>query len=205
MQDAFTDHPATERLSAFTLGLIGDVELTAIETHLNGCATCSQLLDSASGPDLLLTSLQEAVQPDEGAPEDAGERWRAVRALVPALRQPIAANGETHSGREGAPEFIQGYHILGEVGRGGMGVVYRADDTALKRPVALKMVLAGSFASAGDLARFRLEAEMAARVRHPNVVQVYESGAYGGRPFLVMEWVEGGSLANRIHPERRRN
>src|SRR5438270_11498681 len=62
----------------------------------------------------------------------------------------------------------------------------------------MKMVLAGEFASPAQERRFRLEAELAARVRHPNIVQVYEIGSYQGRPFLAMEWVEGGSLADRL-------
>ncbi len=87
---------------------------------------------------------------------------------------------------------------MGEVGRGGMGVVYKAWHRGLHRLTALKMVLAGEFASAAQEMRFRLEAELAARVHHPNIVQVYEIGSYEGRPFLALEWVEGGSLATRL-------
>ena len=79
-----------------------------------------------------------------------------------------------------------------------MGVVYKARHRSLNRLVALKMVLAGEFASPIQELRFRLEAELAARVQHPNIVQVYEIGSYEGRPFLALEWVEGGSLANRL-------
>jgi WD40 repeat protein len=76
--------------------------------------------------------------------------------------------------------------------------VYRARHRGLNRLAALKMVLAGEFASPTQELRFRLEAELAARVQHPNIVQVYEIGSYEGRPFLALEWVEGGSLANRL-------
>jgi WD40 repeat protein/serine/threonine protein kinase len=79
-----------------------------------------------------------------------------------------------------------------------MGVVYKARHRGLRRLAAVKMVLAGRFASAAQESRFRLEAELAARVRHPNIVQVYEVGSYEGRPFLALEWVEGGSLADRL-------
>ena len=79
-----------------------------------------------------------------------------------------------------------------------MGVVYKARHRGLHRLAAVKMVLAGEFASPAQELRFRLEAELAARVQHPNIVQVYEIGSYEGRPFLALEWVEGGSLANRL-------
>ena len=97
-----------------------------------------------------------------------------------------------------APRQVGDYDILAEVGRGGMGVVYKARHRGLHRLAALKMVLAGEFASPVQELRFRLEAELAARVQHPNIVQVYEIGSYQGRPFLALEWVEGGSLANRL-------
>ena len=85
-----------------------------------------------------------------------------------------------------------------ELGRGGMGVVYRAWDRRLNRPVALKMLLAGSYARPQDRERFRREAEAEAGLRHPNIVQVYDVGTLDGRPYFIMEFVEGGSLAQRL-------
>src|SRR5262249_5299602 len=94
----------------------------------------------------------------------------------------------------GSPQ-VPGYEVEAVLGQGGMGVVYKARQCALDRPVAIKMLLAGPFASSQELGRFRREAAALACLRHPNIVQVYDAGDVAGRPYFAMGLVEGGSLA----------
>ena len=99
----------------------------------------------------------------------------------------------------GGPDLVPavpGYEIIGELGRGGMGVVYEARHRALNRRVALKVIR--GFAGRDEVGRFRAEAEAVARLQHPNIVQVYEVGEHAGVPYLALEFVDGGSLAARL-------
>jgi WD40 repeat protein/serine/threonine protein kinase len=91
-----------------------------------------------------------------------------------------------------------GYEILEELGRGGMGIAYRAWQIGLKRLVTLKVIQSGDLASSEQRSRFRTESEAIGRLQHPNIVQVFEVGEHAGRPYLVMEYVSGGSLAQQL-------
>jgi len=95
-----------------------------------------------------------------------------------------------------------GYELLGELGRGGMGVVYKARHVALNRPCALKMILSGAHSSSAEVERFKTEAQAIARLQHPSIVQVFEIGEHDGRPFMALEFCPGGSLDAKLarHP-----
>src|SRR5436190_2149285 len=91
---------------------------------------------------------------------------------------------------------VPGYQIVAELGRGGMGVVYRARQASLSRDVALKMMLPTLSDATEQMARFRTEAEALARLHHPNIVPIYEIGTFEGRPYFTMEYIAGPNLAH---------
>jgi serine/threonine-protein kinase len=113
----------------------------------------------------------------------------------PTLTQQAAERPARDGGAVVAPP---GYELLGKLGEGGMGIVYKARQLKADRPVALKMILAGGHAGPDQLARFRTEAEAIARLQHPHVVQVFEVGEYDGLPFFSLEFCPGGSLDQKL-------
>src|SRR5579885_596070 len=97
----------------------------------------------------------------------------------------------------GGRPTVPGFEIVEELGRGGMGAVYTARQVSLNRFVALKLILAGPYAGADQLARFRVEAESVARLQHPGIVQIHEIGSHAGHSYLALEYVPGGTLNHR--------
>lgn len=97
------------------------------------------------------------------------------------------------------PKRIGQYSLIEEIGRGGMGVVFKAQQQSPDRTVALKMILRGNWAAEADMARFRAEAESAAHLEHPNIVPVYEVGEHEGQPFFSMRYIDGLTISELLH------
>ena len=180
-------------------------EQDEIAAHIEHCFSCQTHLDDLLA-DESMASWSKLSQVRSGPRID--ENFLAsMRRLVPKLSQSSSriAAVETARGEPvrdaPCPDFIGGYEILGEIGRGGMSIVYKARQPKLGRLVALKRLRLRDQDEA-DIGRFLREAEAIAGVPHPNIVQIFELGDDAGRPFLALEYVPGGSLAEHLRARR---
>jgi serine/threonine-protein kinase len=192
--------PDPDRLGRLLRGELPDDEAEPLELHLSACEPCGRRAAGLSATD----RLAEAVR--AGARSEATVLPPPVRQLLTRLHElpaaPHGGDGELYQflspDREGDLGRLGPYQVMRVLGRGGMGVVFLAEDPALKRRVALKVLLDARYAEPRYVARFKGEAEAVARLRHPNIVQIHEVGAHQGRPYLALEYVDGGTLAERV-------
>jgi serine/threonine-protein kinase len=166
--------PTEQELAAFNLGDLPEASLEAISQHLESCPNCEAFLDSLDGrTDSAIAALRY--------PGPARDLGRIAALTAPRAAADLPA--------------VPGYEVLGFLGEGGMGVVYRARHVGLDRVVALKLLRGGS---SKRLARFRAEALADARLQHPHVVQIFEIGEHQGQLYLALELLEGGSLEAKL-------
>jgi tRNA A-37 threonylcarbamoyl transferase component Bud32 len=177
-------HPAPHELEAFTLGTLGDASHAAVESHLAGCAAC-QARAAEAPADALVELLRSAHRHAGG---DTAVAAAADTACDPRPAPEVPAELAEH------PR----YRLLRPLGAGGMGTVWLAEHRVMGRRVALKVIRPEHLARPGAAERFRREAHAAARLQHPHIVAAHDAEQAGATHFLVMEYVEGVSLAEYL-------
>ena len=143
-----------------------------------------------------LARLERSLREDEAILDEFRLRFPAYALLIETV-----FHCGIESGFEGPLPVIPGYQILGRIAVGGMGVVYKAVQIGLDRIVALKMVRGGRWGREDDLTRFKIEAKAVAGLDHPNIVRIYDFGEFDRLPYFTMEYVDGGSLAQKLAAE----
>jgi len=156
------------------------------------CPNCGDTFVQSTAPSVadFLKTIDLPARSAERVPTDFGVKSEEIREQLKGLLDTpqdsrLAVN-------------VKGYEILGELGRGGMGVVYKARQMMLNRIVALKMILTAEHAGPAERQRFRTEGEAVAQLQHPHIVQIYDVGEAEGRPYFSLEFVDGGSLAQKL-------
>ncbi len=209
-----TGCPAEQELLLFARGELSGANVETLSAHLSTCEKCESALanlDERNASGAMANSLRYTLERDV-APEEEDlrtlEAW--ARAVLIDLPQGPTAQGRLKSEptkseeAKPLPKLAQ-YQLLYEIGRGGMGVVYAATHTRLHRPVAVKIILPEYMADSAAAARFCREISMLGELQHANIVAATDAGEVDGRPFLVMELIDGldlGSLLRRHGPPR---
>jgi serine/threonine protein kinase len=196
-------------LRRLALGQLSDQEAAPLEEHLAQCGRCAETLQALQLRDTLVQGLQTArttpAPPEWGQVEGLIQRLQGLPPLPgdPEKDTATAVPGGTEAGPEGPSWRLGEYRLLREVGRGGMGIVYEAEQPSLGRHVALKVLPARALLAPEHLERFRREARAAALLHHSNIVPVFGVGCDGGVHFYAMQFIHGQSL-DRVLRELRR-
>ncbi len=189
--------PSESTLRNLVSELLAEEESDRLTNHIGQCPSCQQrLAEAVSG---LGPQLPELKKKRSSSPhlQDAIEKAKSLRASPP--REPPSTNAEFHEDQQHLTTLTKdGYELLGMIGRGGMGVVYKAREESLDRVVAVKVLSPSLAGDASSRERFLREARAAAAVVHPNVITIHSVSARPPVPYIVMEFVEGCSVQQQL-------
>lgn len=182
-------HPLPQELTAFSQGRLSDAQMAAVETHVAGCDQCCEFLSQT--PDDQLADLARAAH-EAGTPT-----VMMAGTDTDVARKPAPDDGDLSKVPVELAEHPR-YRVQKVIGRGGMGIVYKAEHRMMQRPVALKVINRRFIANSEAIERFHQEVRAAAQLSHPNIVGAFDAEQAGNLHFLVMEYVEGKSLAQWV-------
>ncbi len=192
-------HPRHELLVAFGRGQLGPEESAAVERHVSDCDVCSRKLVETADDSFVALLRAVAGRARESVSGAVGTVPEAkVPAAVPVASRSVPAAAPVASLVPDELASHTRYRVLGELGRGGMGSVFKAEHLLMERTVALKVIQPHLIQRPDAVERFRREVKAAARLEHPNIVRAYDAEQAGNSHFLVMEFIEGDSLAEVV-------
>jgi predicted Ser/Thr protein kinase len=217
------EHPSPEKLVAFDRGKLSASERAAVEEHLVGCSSCCRLLEGVGDDSFVakvraagdtFSSLREPLRAPRdlpfhrraGSPGDRNGGSDTPGPGASAPKRPGAEMAATLDGPDPVEAALAGhsrYRIRKKVAAGGMGVVYLAEHRLMRRDVALKVINRELLSAPAAVARFTQEVKAAGRLEHPNIIRAYDAEQVGDTVFLVMEYVDGRSLAEVIAKKKR--
>jgi serine/threonine protein kinase len=204
-------HPPADRLSAYAQGRLDELEMDEIERHISACDSCARTIREEPANSLVSKLRDRGAVPAAAPPATQTLAHEPLARQVPSsfvlgagaaggLDDPptLAASLSDSPTVASLPKELTDhsrYRVIAALGTGGMGAVYRAEHTLMDRPVALKAIRADRLGDASMVERFRREAKAAGQLKHPNIVLSHDAEQAGDYHFLVMEYVEGKSLA----------
>ena len=198
--------PSGETLKSFLAEELSPAKVAEIETHIDNCDRCSNSLAqmSANSTQILLVNIPTQTGADRvGEPIDPEfltrlKQRHSASADSSHSRRHVDDTNQDSTAPVARSPIINGYEVFEEIGRGGMGVVYKARHLGLKRLVAVKMLLGSRFESDETRRRFHREAQAIGRLQHPHIVQVYDFGETEAGPYFSLELLDGGSLSRKL-------
>ncbi len=189
--------PNPDVLADYVLGRVSETDLTGIASHVEACPACQSQLETLDGlSDTVITCLRRVVPLDEADPDDS--LLNEVLSRMESITSESGSDSHGHVHEAVLPQQIGQYQLVEKLGHGGMGDVYKAFHTKLKRTVAVKLLPAYRQRSPQAVMRFHREMEAVGRVDHPNIVRAHDAGEADGQFFLVMEFVEGVTLSSLV-------
>ena len=189
--------PDAKSLEHLILGLLDERVADELERHISDCASCADTLRNLGTRDELIDALRGAAPVAVADAEISAVLLRMRKSLPPSRegqRWPVASAGDSAE----ALGTIREYRLLAKLGEGGMGTVYRAQHTKLKRQVAIKVLPPDRVQSPEAIARFEREMQAVGKLDHPHIVRAFDAGVHDGRHYLVMEFVKGRDVSQLV-------